>query len=61
MHYRTRAAVLVADHSKFKRTAPARIASAREVDTFFTDLPLPAGLAEKCDSWGTEVHFAPEE
>lgn len=57
----SRKTFLVTDHSKFKRSAPARIASAREVDMFFTDLPLPAGLAEKCDGWETEVHFAPEE
>jgi DeoR family glycerol-3-phosphate regulon repressor len=27
---------------------------------FFTDLPLPAGLAEKCKGWETEVIFAPD-
>ena len=56
----SRKTFLVTDHSKFKRSAPARIASAREVDMFFTDLPLPAGLAEKCKGWETKVVFAPD-
>ena len=56
----SRKTFLVTDHSKFKRSAPARIASAREVDMFFTDLPLPVGLAEKCKGWETEVIFAPD-
>lgn len=46
---------LVADHTKFTRTAPARIASLGDVDAFFTDKPLPASLAEACRAWGTEV------
>tara|TARA_R110002049_G_scaffold188402_2_gene356791 strand:+ start:5617 stop:6462 length:846 start_codon:yes stop_codon:yes gene_type:complete len=54
----SRRAFLVADHSKFKRTAPARIASAGDVDMFFTDLTLPAELPRKCAEWGTEVIIA---
>lgn len=46
---------LVADHSKFSRTAPARIASLAAVDTLFTDRPLQASLQAACDSWGTQV------
>lgn len=57
----SRKTFLVTDHSKFKRSAPARIASAREMDMFFTDLPLPAGLSERCREWQTEVVFAPNE
>ncbi len=46
---------LVADHSKFKRIAPARIASLSEIDCFFTDtLPAPS-LLDACRGWGTEV------
>lgn len=47
---------LVADHSKFQRSAPARITSLAEIDTFFTDHALPGNLAAKCRDWGTEVH-----
>ncbi|KUJ80018.1 DeoR/GlpR family DNA-binding transcription regulator [Ruegeria profundi] len=46
---------LVADQTKFQRTAPARIASLSEVDMFYTDQPLPAGLAVKCTEWQTQV------
>jgi DeoR family transcriptional regulator, glycerol-3-phosphate regulon repressor len=46
---------VVADHSKLARTAPARIASLSEVDTLFTDKPLPERLAAQCAEWGTRV------
>lgn len=52
---RSRKTFLVADHSKFSRSAPARIASLAEIDTFFTDRPLADDLARKCFQWGTEV------
>ncbi|AQZ49656.1 Glycerol-3-phosphate regulon repressor [Martelella mediterranea DSM 17316] len=52
---RARKTVLVADHSKFARTAPARIASLADIATFFTDQPLAAPLAERCREWGTDV------
>ena len=56
---RSREVMLVADQSKFKRSAPARIGSLRDVDHVFTDAPLPPALAEQCASWRTEVHVAP--
>lgn len=46
---------LVSDHSKFQRTAPARITSLARIDTFFTDHPLPGPLAIRCEGWGTKV------
>lgn len=49
---------LVADQSKLDRSAPARLGSLSEVSTLFTDQPLPADLAAKCDGWGTTVHLA---
>ena len=52
---------LVADHSKFQRTAPGRIASLSEIDTFFTDRPLTDTLRNKCVEWGTEVVVAVPE
>jgi len=50
-----RKSFLVADHSKFERNAPARIASLAEIDSFFTDIPLPNGLTVLCQDWKTEV------
>lgn len=54
----SRRTFLVADHSKFTRSAPARIASLAQIDTFFTDRPLTAELAASCEDWGTQVVVA---
>lgn len=54
----SRKTFLVADHTKFTRSAPAKIASLASVDGFFTDAPLPADLASACKDWGTEVVIA---
>ncbi|MFZ7093846.1 DeoR/GlpR family DNA-binding transcription regulator [Primorskyibacter sp. 2E233] len=51
----SRKTFLVADHSKFKRSAPAKIASLAEIDTFFSDVALPPDLIRSCEGWGTEV------
>lgn len=51
----SRRTFLVADGSKFTRSAPARIVSLRKIDTFFTDLPIKADLAENCAEWGTQI------
>jgi len=55
----SRKTFLVADHTKFARSAPARIASLADLDTLFTDAPLPAPLAQSCRSWGTRVVITP--
>jgi len=55
---RARQSFLVADASKLQRSAPVRIASLREIDVVFTDLPLPGGLAARCLEWETEVSVA---
>jgi DeoR family glycerol-3-phosphate regulon repressor len=55
---RSRQRVLVADHSKLTRTAPARIASLSQIDLMVTDRPLPAPLRERCAAWGTEIVVA---
>ncbi len=52
---RSRDVFLVADHSKFKRGAPVRIGSLRDIDHMFTDRPLPRPLSERCTAWGTQV------
>ncbi len=49
---------LVCDHSKLARSAPARLASLSEIETMFTDQPLPDELARKCRDWGTTIHIA---
>jgi DeoR family transcriptional regulator, glycerol-3-phosphate regulon repressor len=54
---RSRRTLLVADHTKFKRTAPARIASLQNVDMFFTDRALHPDLSARCAEWGTEVQI----
>lgn len=51
----SRKTFLVADHGKFQRSAPARIASLADIDTVFTDKPLPADLSAACQGWGTQV------
>ncbi|WP_136442574.1 DeoR/GlpR family DNA-binding transcription regulator [Pacificoceanicola onchidii] len=51
----SRRTALVADHSKFTRHAPAKIASLRDVDTFYTDAAPAEVLAEACRGWATEV------
>jgi DeoR family glycerol-3-phosphate regulon repressor len=48
-----RRTLLVADHSKFQRLAPARITSLAEIDGFYTDEPLTPDLSAKCAEWGT--------
>lgn len=50
-----RSTLLVADHSKLHRTAPARIGSLSEIDTIYTDLRLPETLMNKCRDWNTEI------
>jgi DeoR family glycerol-3-phosphate regulon repressor len=53
-----RAPLLVADHSKLHRSAPARICSLADLQAVFSDAPLPPGLASACAQWGTEVFVA---
>jgi DeoR family transcriptional regulator, glycerol-3-phosphate regulon repressor len=54
----SRRTVLVSDHSKLQRSAPARIASLADVETFVTDRPLPPALAQRCRDWDTKVIVA---
>lgn len=50
---------LVADHSKFQRSAPARIAALSDIDVFFTDHALPSALTKACTDWKTSVQVCP--
>lgn len=54
----SRKVALVADSSKFRRTAPGRIASLAEIDSFYTNAPLPVFLTRRCNEWGTRVVVA---
>lgn len=53
----TRRTFLVADHSKFQRAAPARITSLAEIDTFYTNQPLPDRLSNRCQEWKTTLRI----
>jgi DeoR family glycerol-3-phosphate regulon repressor len=50
-----RSVMLVADSTKFRRSAPVRIADFSQINTFVTDLALPARLANICQTRGIQV------
>lgn len=52
---RSRQAFLVADHTKFARSAPGLIGSLSQISRFFTDAPLAPELAARCAAWGCVV------
>ncbi|GAB4387948.1 DeoR/GlpR family DNA-binding transcription regulator [Albidovulum sp.] len=56
--HKARKSCVVADRSKLERRAPVCIASLSQIDTLFTDAPLPAPLAARCRAWRTEVVIA---
>lgn len=55
---RARRSVLVADHSKFTRSAPIRIASLADVSSMVTDRALALTLAKQAQDWGTQIVVA---
>ena len=50
-----RSVMLVADSTKFRRSAPVRIADITQINTFVTDVALPERLAEVCRTHGIPV------
>jgi DeoR family transcriptional regulator, glycerol-3-phosphate regulon repressor len=50
-----RSVMLVADSTKLRRSAPVRIADISQINTFVTDVALPAGLANICQMRGIHV------
>ena len=50
-----RSVMLVADSTKLRRSAPVRIAHISQIQTFVTDVALPARLANICQTRGIEV------
>ncbi|MDT0682934.1 DeoR/GlpR family DNA-binding transcription regulator [Roseicyclus sp. F158] len=53
--------LLVADHSKFLRKAPVRVATLADLDAFFTDRALPEAFLRRCADHSVDVHVAGEE
>lgn len=51
--------MLLADHSKFRRQAPARVGSLAQMQTVFSDTPLPAPVEAVCEAAGAEIVIAP--
>lgn len=49
---------LVADHTKFGRTAMVRLGDLSQLDALFTDGPPPSPLSELLDELGTELFIA---
>lgn len=56
---RSRNVCLVSDHTKFTRSAPARIGSLKDIDLFVTDAPPPAAAAKVCEDNDVRVLIAP--
>ncbi|SEN73406.1 transcriptional regulator, DeoR family [Loktanella fryxellensis] len=57
----SRRRMLIADQTKFKRKAPARIGSLSEINDFLTDAPVLTDLASRCATWQTAIHLCPPE
>ena len=55
---RARRSSLIANQSKFTRRAPARIGSLTQMDSFYTDAPLPPRLTEAGQRSSTQVIIA---
>ncbi len=53
----SRQVILAADHSKFDRSAPVRIAGLDQVDVFVTDRMPDAAFTAHCHDWKTEIHL----
>lgn len=49
---------LMADHSKFARSAPVRIGRVADFDAFFTDTAPPADVVASCAGTGCEIVIA---
>lgn len=54
----SRKTILIADHSKLKRAASARIASLAKIDIFVTDRAVNDALAQSCADWKTQIIIA---
>lgn len=50
-----RKSILVADSTKFERSAPARIGSLAQLDIVVTERPLSQSLQRSCEGWSTRI------
>lgn len=50
-----RKSILVADSTKFERSAPARIGSLAQLDIVVTERPLSQSLQHSCEGWRTKI------
>ncbi|NQU57393.1 MAG: DeoR/GlpR transcriptional regulator, partial [Rhodospirillales bacterium] len=53
--------ILVADSTKFERSAPVRIGHISQLSNFVTDQPLPQALSAICIENGVDVVIAGEQ
>jgi len=53
-----RQTLLVADATKFRRSAPVCIADLSDIAAIYTDAPPPSALVARCESWGTRIVIA---
>ncbi len=60
MDVRSRRALLVADSSKYGRSAPVRIGHLSEIHHFVTDAAPPPALGRICAEHGVVLDVAPE-
>lgn len=56
-----RRTILVADHMKFDRNAPVRIAHLSDIDVLVTDGEVPESVREICAAHGVEIELPPED
>jgi DeoR family transcriptional regulator, glycerol-3-phosphate regulon repressor len=56
-----RQTILVADNTKFERTAPVRIADLSMVNVFVTDVPPPDAIKKLCEANGVKLIIAAAE
>ena len=51
----SRRVFVVAEHTKFGRSAPGRVGSLKDVHTIFTDGTFPNHVIEACTAWNTRM------
>ncbi len=54
----SRQVFLVADHTKFRRQAPVRVAALSDIAAFFTDAAPPEPIARRCNEIGVALKVA---
>ncbi|ETX14737.1 DeoR faimly transcriptional regulator [Roseivivax halodurans JCM 10272] len=54
----SRKVFLVADHTKFRRKAPVRVAALSELAALFTDAPPPRAIVTRCRELGVRLDVA---